>query len=64
MQQFYGGAKEDEFLLGSTKHVSHEQVEGRTDAFPSRREEMFEGRAQVWMVFIPGLFANPLFYQF
>jgi hypothetical protein len=61
MKQFHGGPEGDEFLFSGAQHVSDEQTQGRSDAFPSRREKMLKGGTQVGVMFLSSLFPNPLF---
>src|SRR5512133_39301 len=60
VEQFHGCAEGDEFLFGRAQHISHEQAQGRSDAFSSRREQMLESRSQVGVVLFAGLLPNPL----
>ena len=63
MEQLHGGAEGDEFVFGGTQHISDEQAEGRSDAFASCSQQMFQRRTQVGMLVFPSLFPNPLFNE-
>ena len=52
MQQFDGGPQRDQPVLGAAQHVADQQAQGRTDAFAAGGQDLFKGRAQVWMAVV------------